>query len=449
MSSRDQIKIIKQNNDVHWIFYISDSTLFYKKIQNSAVAEVKLIKEPVLYYDVDLDMEDNIHLIATLHSGEIMYFVYTKSGWKSTSLYKFNTSSQKYGPIAIKKIKHYLHVIYSAKNTFDASWFFAHHRWDGAQWEANTLLKLHSPDPYFDIASNYNNDIYIIFEDISSGITNGYFSSFHPHINKWSSPIQFASNILPHSSKMYIDNENTIHFLWQSHDGIYYKKKFQGGWPKNTWSDVKKITSYNKPCNPVIMKIRFSMWIVWIQENDLCCCMSSDMGTTWSNPFKYQAIDRDFYVARYIENSKSKFDARYVYGYENPNLNIAVVKDFFDDNNSKTGYFTFYIKELQNYTENLISAVKKMEKEKQDLKNAITTLQAEKSYADDALDKLNLELSAIKKQNEYIKEIYEKTQKELTQLQSENARLKELLDNLNDKKSKSILSKLVALLRSL
>ncbi|SHF40423.1 hypothetical protein SAMN02746089_01849 [Caldanaerobius fijiensis DSM 17918] len=440
MNNPHEIKIIKRGDDTYWIFYLKENTLYYKRIQDNEPIETQLTKEPVLYYDVDIDQDDNIHLIAILNDNEIRYFIYTKNGWKNTLLYKYNSTKQEYRRIAIKKTKDHLHVFCSIKNVPSTNWDLMHYLWDGSRWKANTLATFQDADPYFDLAYSYNDEIYIIF--------NNYFSNLHKSLNKWTNPVQFASDVYTHSPHMLIDSENTIHFVWQCDSGIYYRKKFQGGWPKNTWSEIKKITPYNRPSYPIIMTLHFSMWILWVQENQLYCSMSSDMGTTWTNPFKYQTINQDFSIAKYISNSRSIFDAQYVYEWENPNLNIAVIKDFLNHEGNNNNYFTFYIQELQNYTENLVTTLKRLEKENQTLKNTISTLQVEKSYADDAIDKLNIELTAIKKQSEHISQMYNQMQKEMKQLQSENMALKDALEKTKAKNDKSILKRLATLLKT-
>lgn len=450
MNNTEAIKIIRHNDNTYGVFYLKEDILYYKNIKgDNTYTETQITEEPLLCYDLDIDQDDCIHLVTVSSRNEIRYFIYAKNSWNNTLLYRYNPSKQEYISIAIKKTPDFLHVFCIVKDIPHASQALMHYLWDGSGWKAHTLATLQNVDPYFDIANSYNDEIYILFANTSGEIINGYFSNLHRNVNRWTNPIQFASNIYPHSYNMFIDSENTLHFVWQCDSGIYYRKKFQGGWPKNTWSDIKKITSYNKPCFPIVMAIRFSLWILWLEENQLYCSMSSDMGATWTNPFKYQVIDQDYTLAKYVSNSMVNFSTRYVYQRHNGDLSIAVIKDFFNYGDNNTGYFTFYIQELQNYTENLVTNIKKLEKEKQSLKNTISTLQAEKSYADDAIDKLNIELSAIKKQNEYISQLYSQMQKEMKRLQAENTALKENLEKIKSQNEKSILKKVVTMLKSL
>jgi hypothetical protein len=102
-----------------------------------------------------------------------------------------------------------------------------------------------------------------------------------------------------------------------------------------------------------------TIWCTWIQQNTFYSAISSDGGNNFSRPFKLAEKPSSYELVKKIEPSSEKI----IYANQDGD-ELPFDSDKNDKSYDKDSYFTFYIKEVQEYLSTLSKKIENLQKEK-------------------------------------------------------------------------------------
>lgn len=368
---------------------------YFSKEQNVVLAHLnddnKVIKKILYHYNDKSFFADNFRLII---SGETLHLFFTEH----------NLSSPK------KLIlKHF--VLNKTFKVNDVAVIY------------NNQIK-----PFYSVASDKSGVLHLVY--ITAENTQKIFYTTYLS-GAWTLKTTISEAISLEYPNIAIDDKRNIHICWVEENIIKelkYRKKIDGGWPKGSWD--KKITlSFSDailwPCFSIIDT---TIWCTWIQQNTFYSAVSSDGGNSFCKPFKLAEKPSSYEFAKKAEESAEKFTFLDDNGLELP---FNRVKDSISYD--KDNYFTFYIKEVQEYLSTLSKKIENLQNEKVHLEKNLN----QKSY------EIALKNRNIEELKENLKKYYEERMKFTSKIDNlnsvynnvllENEKLKKQIKDLQNK----------------
>ncbi|WHE08441.1 hypothetical protein PGH24_06810 [Thermoanaerobacterium thermosaccharolyticum] len=249
--------------------------------------------------------------------------------------------------------------------------------------------------------------------------------------NMWSLKTTVSEAVSIECPNIKIDDKRNIHICWVEENIIKelkYRKKIDGGWPKGSWDKKITLSFSDTILGPCINIIDSNIWCTWIQQNTFYSAISSDGGNSFSRPFKLAEKPSSYELVKKIEPSSEKI----IYANQDGD-ELPFDSDKNDISYDKDSYFTFYIKEVQEYLSTLSKKIENLQKEKIHLERNLN----QKSY------EIALKNRNIEELKENIKKIYEDRVKYTSKIDnlnsvynnvlSENEKLKKQIKDLQNK----------------
>ncbi|MEJ8552907.1 hypothetical protein [Tepidibacter sp. Z1-5] len=304
--NKSDYNLIDRKNEGIWNFYIKDNSIYYKIINQDICKEETILIDNIKNYDINIDSENNIHLICVTYSGEFCYFTYSNNEWKKTIIEEYDPELNSIDYLDIIIIDKIIHVFYSFRNVINKNLLNIIHYIYDDKWKVNYLeqisLSNNTTNPYF-VDYHPNGDIFLLFKEEKET----YLRIFNLSSRTWKESqkikcsiddadvINFFIDNKYNINLIYKNNATTIHAVNNSGDISNYDK-----WSKNIL--VEEIEDINFS----IFEVDTKLYIIWRNEEFLYCKYSDDFGISWmkERKFKYDNIYSICYKGNEYKDTK-------------------------------------------------------------------------------------------------------------------------------------------------
>jgi len=164
--------------------------------------------------------------------------------WEKSKRLTWNSGDSMYPAVAVDSSDH-IHVVWNDGTPSNAELFYKKSTNEGVAWSSSKRLTWNSGDSYNPaIAADSNDNIYLIWNDITSGFYEIYYKKSSDSGMTWGSSKRLtwnSSNSITPS--IVVDTSDTIHLVWEDYAAgnheIYYKRSTNGG---ATWGNSDRLT---------------------------------------------------------------------------------------------------------------------------------------------------------------------------------------------------------------
>lgn len=401
----DKIVIKKDKNFLQYLC-LKDRKIILNTIENGILSEEIIVKDCLSDFDVCYDEEGKINLIYYNSKGEIVFLIQKEEGWIGKALYAYKDKKTYISNFHLFIKNKTLHIFFTISNFNNPrEVHLIHQKW-AKNWDGNNIAVIRniSFTPFYDLFIDEEENIHLIYITKEKNNSQLYYLNYIK--DNWSPKFLISEAEGIFYPTITIDPQKNVHTLWVEEDiiqEIKYRKKTPGSWPKGSWGSIMTLAYSTNIKNCYISLLENTLWCTYLQNESFFATMSSDEGNSWCKPFKIPPSFSEYNFFK-LKTSIDKFQSNYLLINDKGDVIPSLQYKLARKNGEKGSYFTFYIKEVQEYLNILI---KKLE-----------TIKEEKTKLEEELSRKNVEL-AIKNKN--------------------IADLQELLRQTNDEKIKIVL----------
>lgn len=269
--------------------------------------------EMVQEFYLDIDADDNIHMVAITPSKKVLYLRYYHDKWAKHVLYDFSTTAgTSISNVKIISYKDDLHLFYviSVPNG-DMALF--HHQWSSNQWKGYRVLDSRANHQLLydiNVSSRY---LYLTLydgKDISVWQFSGDSWSKTGNINTRQRP--FNTLILQEDYALLGDSQ-----------GVFIIK---GLYDSTSSKSITIVEDARIDKGPVIINRRKTLYAAWLSDGEVYYRTSYDGGTSWGRVKKYPYISAEKVEEYHFANNYSPLiKAKKVFATDLANLHIPFV----------------------------------------------------------------------------------------------------------------------------
>lgn len=361
------------------IFYDSQQGICYQILMKYGWSEKKSIyKESFEYFYVLEELDEKIHIFCQDICGDIILCTLEGQGWKHKTLLHM-----KYDiimPIHIRALFSLqdIHLLYNVVDKHTYSEMLVHQvAKDGVLWSCPQIIfKLDCYSRvYYRICQECKSNI-ILLSTMLAGVYQLISRSFHIIEGRWGKEEVIYMSPLPYIDFTFCLEENRKHYLFITQDDhvnrVIYQYK-EVGLQKNTI-----LFQYEKINSCTLILYNRVLWALWICDNKIYGCFSTDYGKNFSNPRVYRHFDKELPVKvlyqEYLADNQNNYFINEIYvmnvnGQEQlllPELLEAPIDTEVENNKDlehKVENSIFKKEELKKY----FSKVKVLKREKEEL----------------------------------------------------------------------------------
>lgn len=429
-------KIIINKDGFKSILNKVNKSIILRPINNKVFDEskevVKIAENVLSDFDAAIDYNGYLNVVYFSEEKNIVLAKYSNGKITKKILYHYNDNNyfiDKFRLIFYDKI---LHIFYLEYNNLNSDKILLKNYYHNENWKINETAEIRNIhiNPIYNVVIDKNGILHVIYitKEVNVKL---YYTSFINNIWSLKSLIEESNNIS--YPTIYVDDNKNIHLCWVEENLIKelkYRKKIEGGWPKGSWEKVATLSFSEDISNPYITMIGSNLWFMWIKKAAFYSVITSDYGESFSKPFKLAESPLNYFYAKIIENNSEKFCY-----LNNANKEIPLIEEYKEnpDGYGSENYFTFYIKEVQEYLNALSKKIEKLQTENIHLERNLE----QKKY------EITLKNRNIEDLKENLKKIYEDKSKYLLKadnlntmfnsILSENERLKKQIKDLQNK----------------
>lgn len=403
--------ILIEKGDFFKYLYLEDKKIALKKISEGKEAEEVIVSDCESDFDACFDDEGKLNLIYQNSEGELVLLILSERGWHKKVLYSYpdkNTHLDNFTLLIKNKVVHLFYTLSSISKPREM--LLIHQKWD-KNWSGKNIALIKGPllFPFYEVFLEDERNVHLLYTTFEKNKTQLYYLFYTQ--DSWSPKFLISESEKIFSPAISVDSQKNIHTLWIEEDiiqEIKYKKKTPGSWPKGNWTAATTLAYSTEIKNLHLSVIDNNLWGSYIQKDSLFATISSDSGNSWSKPFKlpFSLQEVEFFKLR---APLGNLQSNYIFLSKKGEI-IPLEYKPRKEPEEKSTYFTFYIKEVQEYLNLLI---KKLQ-----------TLKEEKSFLEEELNRKNAEI-AMKNKN-----IFE-LQELLKQANEEKAKISLKADNYN------------------
>ncbi|MGE4284677.1 MAG: hypothetical protein AB7G87_13365, partial [Clostridia bacterium] len=325
--------VVKKSSGLIYNFYISRiGGICYKiySLHNNQKVdpfEISVTDEKVFELSVDIDEEDNIHILCLTDEGDLKYFVNKENIWDNKVISHFDLRSNIIKSLFIHIVNKKAYVMYAASNLMNTNlWTVYFKAWNGTKWSSmNIGITISDKEflPYYAVVDNQNN-IHVIYKSSSSKGSQMFYRKFHEQFSLWSSPEKVVNS--PEFIGYYYifcGTNGIVHLIWSTATGTNFKLSYKRMSTKvlnNKLHDrVVTLSTSNYPyLQPVILEIDKRIWIIWKEHGTFYGCEVEQSGLSSSSTTQIQSSDSTTAVlVEFISNyeiEKQSFNGHLLYG---------------------------------------------------------------------------------------------------------------------------------------
>jgi len=398
--------VTKKDEDFLQYLYLKDRKIILNTIENGKTTEEIIVKDCLSDFDACYDEEGKLNLIYYNSQGEIIFLIQKKEGWVGKALYTYKDKKTYISNFNLFIKNKTLHIFFTISNFNNPrEVHLIHQKW-AKNWSGNNiaLIKNISFTPFYDLFIDEEENIHLIYVTKEKNNSQLYYLNYVK--DNWSPKFLISEAEGIYYPTITVDPQKNVHTLWVEEDiiqEIKYRKKTPGSWPKGSWGSIMTLAYSTNIKNCYISLLENTLWCTYLQNDSFFATMSSDGGNSWCKPFKIPPSFSEYNFFK-LKTPIDRFQSNYLLINDKGDVIPSLQYKLARKNGEKGSYFTFYIKEVQEYLNILI---KKLE-----------TIKEEKTKLEEELSRKNVEL-AIKNKN--------------------IADLQELLRQTNDEKIKIVL----------
>lgn len=287
------ISVVIDSQIKSFVFKLENEEIKYDIFDSflNPISSSKINDKGIKIYSVFIDLEDVIHLVALMNTGELNYYKYIDEKWLKGKIASFDLKSNRYNQIKIFIVRNKLHLIYNYSNFINSNiWTFQHVIYDNANGGKHNIIRYLSkqtPDPFFVDVDSFGG-VHLFYKTDLSGISQVYHAFYNSYTNIWSPvPKQISKdNINNLETYLFIDSSDNLHGLLLEEEKDRYKLKYlrmsSSGKEKYIWKEIALpyISSSNYP--PIIFEEDKSLKLLYISNNKIKYLLSKNYGITWT-----------------------------------------------------------------------------------------------------------------------------------------------------------------------
>lgn len=434
----DKIVTKKDDNFLQY-FYLKDKNIILNTIDSGKSKEEVIVKDCLSDFDACYDEKGNLNLIYFNLQGEILLLSKKEESWVAKTLYTYKderTYISNFNLFIKNKTVHIFFTISNSNNPRDLH--LIHQKWS-KNWQGNNIaiIKNISFVPFYDLFIDEEENIHMIYITKEKNNSQLYYLNYVK--DNWSPKFLISEAEGIFYPTITVDSQKNIQVLWVEENiiqEIKYRKKTPGSWPKGSWSSPLTLAYSTNIKNCYITFLENTLWCTYLQSDTFFAAISSDGGNSWCKPFKIPSSFSEYNFYK-LKNPINKFKGNYLFindkGETIPSLQYTLTSK----KEEKDSYFTFYIKEVQEYLNILM---KKLE-----------IIKKEKAILEEELTRKNIEIAAKNKSiielQELLKQINDEKMKIALKADNYNTMLNSLIrENENLKKQiKDLQSQIIIL----
>ncbi len=291
-NSKNTQYLFKQSAGPIWNFYSDERHgLCYSILskRNTWSEPVSINKDYLPPFYIDMDFEDNFHILFQDKQGSIFYTFLDKSNNINTlQVLKSNipTSYNKYLKLVVSRNVINIFFIIDYNN----SHILAHQTVIGNTVNPPKVIDyVYKNDHPYTLIKDKSGNIYVFYHVSDGKYLQIGFKKYNPNQKIWGefTPVtRFNGDC--NFPKTAIDNKDIISILYQRKTQKQFELVYQQKVPdRNMWSAETVIQSSSYSFNnSSIVIINQSIIVYWVRDDNIYYSMSSDMGKTWSKSSK-------------------------------------------------------------------------------------------------------------------------------------------------------------------
>lgn len=316
--------MFKQNTN---IVIDSEIKTFVFKLENGEItydildSSLNLLNTGTLYnkgiklFSTFIDLQDTIHLVALIDSGELNYYKYIDDKWLKSTISNFDLKSNIYNQIEILIVDNELHIVYNYSNLMNSNiWTLQHVIYDGENGSGRNIIRYLSKrnSNHFTLDVDNRGTIHLFYANDLSGISKIYHTFYNTYTKAWvPEPPQMSldniNNLVPF---LFIDLINNLHclLLEELEDGykIKYLRMSSTGKEKHKWKEIKLPYISPSAFSPIIFQEDNKLKLVYISKKSMKYIVSIDYGISWSVENTFDNLMDDISVVKVSSNLSSK-----------------------------------------------------------------------------------------------------------------------------------------------
>ncbi|HHW57720.1 MAG TPA: hypothetical protein GXX15_08675 [Clostridia bacterium] len=360
----DKIMVKKEEEILQYV------SLENKKIILNTIEKNKKTKEilaPDCASDFDLcyDKEGRINLIYYNLEGELIFLIQAEKGWTKKALYTYkdkNTYLSNFNLLIKDKVLHIFFTLSNANNPREV--VLIHQKWDKS-WSGKNIASIKAPffTPFYDVFLDNEGNLHLIYTASEKNKSQLYYLFYVK--DSWSPKFLISESEKIFYPTLIVDNQKNVHASWVEEDiiqEIKYRKKTPGSWPKGSWNNVTTLAYSTDNKNCCISLLENNLWCSYVQKDSIFATLSSDGGNSWCKPFKlpFSLEEIEFFKIKIPING---FCGNYIFISKKGEI-VPLEYKSRRQIEEKNTYFTFYIKEVQEYLNLLIKKLQALKEGK-------------------------------------------------------------------------------------
>jgi hypothetical protein len=316
--------------------------------RNSWSEPVSLHKEFLPPFYIDMDFDDNFHILFQDKQGNIFYTFLDKSNVKTIQVLKSNNPSSynKYLQLTASRNSINLFFIIEHNN----SHILAHQTINGKVINPPKVIDyIFKNDLPYSLITDKSGNIYIFYQVSDGKYLQIGFKKYNPSqkiwgeftpVTRYNGDCQFPKTV--------IDNKDIISIIYQRKNDKYIELVYQQKVPeRNMWSVENIIHTSSYPFNnSSIILSNGNITVFWIRDDNINFCTSNDLGKSWTKPSKYTfPVSKQLLCFSYKSNNPYECDK--VYAKEIPGSYLNGYKlAFYQENSSNVSVSTDELKNM-------------------------------------------------------------------------------------------------------
>lgn len=353
-SINNQTVLIRNLDGIFFNFYLSDNKILYDCFDKDGVhlSNNKLSNHFVLDFSVEIDDNDNIHLISITNDGNLIYYMFSSDNWVQKTITKLDIKSNIYKYLKLKLNEGKINIFYSYSNLIMPNvWRIEHIFNNNGKFSKKTIIsftsgKLNSP---YEVELDSFKNIHLLYKNCINNLNQIMYSCFNYLTGKWITypkkiSILNTDNLHPF---LFIDTRGNIHSIWcelkNSNINLIYNKKPSTGINKNKWLKINLPSLGDNCSHPILFEEDKILKIIYRHNNYIRSLHSEDYGNSWKTDNILPSCGlNDFTVLNFSSNIKDKnhtLKANLLYGCVNDNIllyNVDTYKEYISINYDTT-----------------------------------------------------------------------------------------------------------------
>lgn len=316
--------MFKQNTNVvidseikTFVFKLENGKITYNILDSSLnlLNTETLQDEEIKLFSASIDLQDTIHLVALIDTGDLNYYKYIDDTWLKSTISNFDVKSNIYNQIEILIVDNKLHIIYNYSNLMNSNiWSLQHVIYDGRNGSGRNIIRYLSKrsSSHFTLDLDNHGTIHLFYSNDLSGTSRVHHTFYNLYTKAWvpEPPKLSLDNIHNLVPFLFIDLANNLHCISLEEVKGGYKIKYlrmsSTGKEKHKWKEIKLTPILVSSFPPIIFQEDNKLKLLYISQKNMKYIVSTDYGISWSLENTLDNMGDDISVVKVSSNLSSK-----------------------------------------------------------------------------------------------------------------------------------------------